>query len=317
MKFPILNYRLEFKHHGQTVHVHNRFTNASYDIPYNIYKEIIQFDGKTDPRVIYRNYSQAKIDKVLNTLIKKKIILENQYYFRDDDGLKFNVYVKNKSLKSNVLYKCAAKFIVYLGPISFMSSLSFLAETGMYHVLIDRLNFFEVIFFGLVGVALGILLHEIGHAINIVANNQELLAIGYNISRVFGYNEYILDQNLSRQHKFEIAIAGVATNLLFAALLIIYAVLLDISFFIPMAIANIYLAIINLGFQKGIDGAMILENLMGIDGLVGLNPIQFIKTFNYKSINSLAKLCAFATQLFVVIISFIHIPLILIGAFLL
>lgn len=124
----------------------------------------------------------------------------------------------------------------------------------------------------ILGIVFGALLHELGHAFAGLTYGARVFEIGIMINALLPGAYVLMDSQSvkSKMKRIQIYAAGVESNALFAGvcLLIACAIPYAGAFLLNAAIGNIILALVNITFGGGLDGASILSELLGIENLV-------------------------------------------------
>ena len=122
------------------------------------------------------------------------------------------------------------------------------------------------------GIVFGMLFHELGHAFAGVSYGARVFEVGVMIDG-FLPGAYVLmnTQNVkSRLKRIQIDAAGIESNALLTGMLLIIACAIPSigAFCIIAAIFNILSVLENFTFSRGLDGASILSEILGIEDLV-------------------------------------------------
>ena len=133
-----------------------------------------------------------------------------------------------------------------------------------------------------VGVFLGLILHECGHAVAALAYNAHLFDCGILFGIMPGAFVEIDDKHLkSVLKKVQIGAAGIEMNLFVSGVSMIFMCLFRsvLSLFAGVAIINLVLALINLLPIIGVDGLEIVDKLIGSDFILYSNLLLKDKSF--------------------------------------
>ena len=124
----------------------------------------------------------------------------------------------------------------------------------------------------ILGIVFGALLHELGHTFAGLTYGARVFEIGIMINALLPGAYVLMDSQSvqSKMKRIQIYAAGVESNALIAGvcLLIACAIPYTGAFLLNAAIGNIILALVNITFGGGLDGASILSELLGIENLV-------------------------------------------------
>ena len=122
----------------------------------------------------------------------------------------------------------------------------------------------------LAGLIIGLFLHEVGHMMATLAWGGRVFEIGVMLLYVLP-GAYCMSENLtSRKARIQVNAAGIKTNFLLGGLfLTLSAVLPGVSSVLfPAVLHNLFMGFMNLVFFRGLDGASLIENDLGTEGLI-------------------------------------------------
>lgn len=138
------------------------------------------------------------------------------------------------------------------------------------------------------GLAVGLVLHEAGHAIAGLAYRARVFEAGIMLRFLFPGAYVMLDDRPVRNklHRIQIYAAGVEMNLLIAgSAFLLASVTGEISgLFLGIAIQNIVLTALNLAFIWGLDGEKILSTLLGRKNIVDMATTIVFHKYKRKSL---------------------------------
>lgn len=236
-----------------------------------------QLDGKSDPYKIAPNgWSNKDIELFLkflqnNSYIDKKI---------KKSGL-LSVSIRLFKIKATIKIRIICLILNCLLLLSFIPvfSIGCVLFIKNYHYIDNNYNY-TYLFLGLVlGLILGIILHECGHAICGLSYGKAKV---YEAGIIIGLKPCayvaINTSNLKeRRRKIQIIVGGIEMNLLISGISLILLYLLPkfSLFFYGIGIDNFLLASFNLLLIDGLDGAAILDELLGTYDLFS-SSIDFI-----------------------------------------
>lgn len=124
----------------------------------------------------------------------------------------------------------------------------------------------------ILGIVFGALLHELGHAFAGLTYGARVFEIGIMINALLPGAYVLMDSQSvkSKMKRIQIYAAGVESNALFAGVCLLMACAIPYAgaFLLNATIGNIILALVNITFGGGLDGASILSELLGIENLV-------------------------------------------------
>ena len=121
----------------------------------------------------------------------------------------------------------------------------------------------------LIGVVVGVLFHELNHAIACCAFDGPVMEFGLTF-RGFPAAYTMMDESrLSRCGQLITYLAGVQANFMIAAISIYlyYHIGAFPSIFVAVALVNLELALVNLLFMEGLDGSNAISILLGVSDI--------------------------------------------------
>lgn len=270
MKYPKTIDTLLYKRIDKsTYHVKNGITGVVYEIGTDIVRFMNKLDGKTDPFMINTCLSDFEIEEVLDFLWANELVTKKKW-----KKIGFLTYgIPLFKVKTTQKMRIASRLLNFLLMISFVP----IFIVGLYAVkdiynMVDQSDFSYLI--GLcVGSALGVTLHECGHAIAGLGYNAHLFSCGFMIGITPGAFAEIDDEDehiKSSLKKAQISAAGVEMNLLLCGISMICMCLFNsaLSLLGGIAFSNLLLASVNLLPIIGVDGSQIINKLIGGDDLI-------------------------------------------------
>lgn len=315
MKYPKTIDTLLYKRIDKsTYHVKNGITGVVYEIGTDIVRFMNKLDGKTAPFMINTCLSDFEIEEVLDFLWANELVTKKKW---KKIGL-LTYGIPLFKVKTTQKMRIVSRLLNILLMISFVP----IFIVGLYAVkdiykLIDQNDFYLI---GLcVGSALGVTLHECGHAIAGLGYNAHLFSCGFMIGITPGAFVEIDDEDehiKSSLKKAQISAAGVEMNLLLCGLSMICMRLVNsaISLFLGgIAFSNLLLASVNLLPIIGVDGSQIINKLIGGDDLILYSDILITdKSFlrhSFSNVRGLAEIYSCALT----ILSQISYPILIIA----
>lgn len=189
-----------------------------------------------------------------------------------EGALIHTVYIPNKKSTNSII----PKILNFLLLVSFLPVLGYgiylVFDKGVYFGETDSFLINMVLGYGL-GIAGGVLLHEISHATACLSYGGKLFEAGLMTKGIMpGAYVLIDDYGIdSRLKKAQINMAGIEMNLLIAGVMMIMMVKVDVTsclfrYKIAMyyiAIQNIFGALLNISLAEGLDGEHTISSLMG------------------------------------------------------
>jgi len=124
-----------------------------------------------------------------------------------------------------------------------------------------------------IGLICGVLFHEFGHAFAGISYGAKVFEMGVMLMyRILPGAYVLLDVSTvkKRLQRIQINAAGVEMNFLLCGIFLVLGVVNPLlgGMFLNAAICNAFLGALNLTFIKGLDGAAILSNLLGVDDII-------------------------------------------------
>lgn len=275
--------------------VKNAETGEIFELGRAIVSFMNKLDGKTDPFMINTCLSASDIEDIMDFLWDNELITKKK--LKKIGFLSYGIPVFK--VKTTQKMRIASRLLNFLLMIFFVP----VFITGLYAVkdiykLIDQNDFYLI---GLcVGSALGVTLHECGHAIAGLGYNAHLFTCGIMIGRTPGAFVELDDEHLkSSLKKAQISAAGIEMNLLLCGLSMICMRLVNSALSLSGGIAsvNLLLAAVNLLPIIGVDGSQIVNNLIGNDLILYSDLLITDKSFlNHSfsnvSVRGLAEICS-------------------------
>lgn len=246
--------------------VHDCLYDEDYIIENRIASYIRKLNGRRNPYSISTSLSKHEIMYLLIQLREYNLIRTG----RVSSTSIGSVYITLWYIKSNSRLKAFARvwnnvLIILWLPVLLAGLVAFLR-----YLPIENTSFMWI--GNIIGIVVGILLHELGHAFAGIAYNAEVFELGIML-KSFLPGAYVLMNEKkvsSRIKRIQINAAGVESNALFAGLSILIACVIPFvgGICISAAITNILLFFINSSFIVGFDGFAILSELLGMKNLV-------------------------------------------------
>lgn len=302
MKYPkTIDTLLYKKIDKSTYHVKNGITDVVYEIGIDIVSFMNKLDGKTDPFMINTCLSDFEIEEALDFLWDNKLITKKK--LKKVGFLSYGIPLFR--VKTTQKMRIVSRLLNFLLMISFVP----IFIVGLYAVkdkdiysLIDQSDFSYLI--GLyVGIGLGIILHECGHAIAGLGYNAHLFTCGIMIGITPGAYVEIDDEHIkSSLKRAQISGAGIEMNLLLCGISMICMYLFNsaLSLFGGIAFSNLLLASVNLLPIIGVDGSQIINKLIGDDLILYSDMLITDKSFlrhSFSNVMGLAEIYSCALTL--------------------
>ena len=272
--------------------VKNIENNEIFELGVSIVSFMNKLDGKTDPFTINTCLSDFEIEEVLDFLWDNELITKKK--LKKIGFLSYGIPLFK--VKTTQKMRIASRLLNFLLMIFFVP----VFITGLYAVkdiysLIDQNGFSYLI--GLcVGIALGVIFHECGHAIAGLGYNAHLFTCGIIIGITPGAYVEIYDEHIKRSlKKAQISGAGIEINLLLCGISMICMYLFNsaLSLFGGIAFSNLLLASVNLLPIIGVDGSQIINKLIGEDLILYSDILITDKSFlshSFSNVRGLAEI---------------------------
>ena len=227
---------------------------------------VSQLDGKTDPYSIDRRLTKRQVDLFMERLEEKEIVRDRRFLSKSIFYLLFTVWRPRVTPMLRMVSRIINKVIA----CSWLPAFAF----AIYYYFTNSFDLVtDYIFLGsIVGMLVGIVLHELGHMFAGLGYGAGVFEIGVMLQLVMP-GAYVLMNNSKvkgRMKRIQISAAGIEMNLLLAALSLILSANIPLlsGFFLGAAIQNVFLALLNLTFINGLDGTTIISELLGVEDLV-------------------------------------------------
>ena len=279
MKYPkLINTLLYKKITENTYCVKNSATGDEFELGTNIVKLMNCLDGKTDPLTVDLCLSNHEIKDTVdwlwdNNLVTKSNIKKNGFLTYEITLFKIKTSQKAKSVSRILNLLLMINFLpVFILGLVFAKKLYCMVDDTSWSYIIGIY----------VGVFLGLILHECGHAVAALAYNAHLFDCGILFGIMPGAFVEIDDKYLkSTLKKVQIGAAGIEMNLFISGASMIFMCLFRsvLSLFAGVAIINLVLALINLLPIIGVDGLEIVDKLIGSDFILYSDLLLKDKSF--------------------------------------
>lgn len=272
--------------------VKNIENNDTFELGIDIVSFMNKLDGKTDPFTINTCLSDFEIEEVLDFLWDNELITKKK--LKKIGFLSYGIPLFK--VKTTQKMRIASRLLNFLLMISFVP----IFIVGLYAVrdiykLIDQ-NDFSYLLGLYIGIALGVIFHEYGHAIAGLGYNAHIFTCGIIIGITPGAYVEIYDEHIkSSLKKAQISGAGIEINLLLCGISMICMYLFNsaLSLFGGIAFSNLLLASVNLLPIIGVDGSQIINKLIGEDLILYSDILITDKSFlshSFSNVRGLAEI---------------------------
>lgn len=135
-------------------------------------------------------------------------------------------------------------------------------------------------------ILLSMTMHEVAHLVAGISNGYRFTDMGLLLLGIFPIGAYVAhldNRHTSRSARLQVSIAGILTNLLMAAVFLLFSTMpspLDTTLMMAGNI-NVFLAILNLLPASGLDGEVALSALLGIDSVSKYSKL-FLKSKPFR-----------------------------------
>ena len=281
MKYPMATNYLTFKRKSKYLYeVYNALTEERFTIGCILYDFLSSLDGKTNPYVQHPFLSCQEIDDAMHFFKGNGLIRTNRILHRTAGTIYLSTWLfpKHSSNFIQSFSKIYNGILLYFWLPIFLIGLYFSCNSIINSIShTDHLSAYWIIG-TILGLVLATVVHEGSHALAAKAYGAYVFECGIIIS-CFCPGAYVLidSNNIDSIYKrIQILLAGIESNFLISGIILILSHFFPslAPIFVSAAIVNIFLAVTNLLFFKGSDGASIMNCLLGI---TKINPILFIK----------------------------------------
>ena len=272
--------------------VKNIENDEIFELGVNIVSFMNKLDGKTDPFMINTCLSDFEIEEVLDFLWANELVTKKK--LKKVGFLSYGIpFFKVKTTQK---MRIVSRLLNFLLMIFFVPV--FIA--GLYAVkdiysMVDK-NDFSYLLGLYVGIALGVIVHECGHAIAGLGYNAHLFTCGIMIGITPGAFVELDDEHIkSSLKKAQISGAGIEMNLLLCGISMICMCLFNsaLSLLGGIAFSNLLLASVNLLPIIGVDGSQIINKLVGEDLILYSDILITDKSFlshSFSNVRGLAEI---------------------------
>lgn len=263
MKYPKWNNYCAVKRKGNETEISNYLMEKTCSLPLEIVRWGKKLDGKTNPYCIDKTISRATVRSWLKVLDSFDCIRSSRILLKTTGTFMYSLYIPPKTTCSMRLFAWIYNKILQIAflpmcifGIYYFSSHSYYGDGGLYIGMV-------------LGVIIGIFLHEISHACAALACPKgKFFEIGIGISNFLpiGYALIDVKQVKSPFQRVQVNLAGVETNIFLCGFFIFLAGFCGNKLgraFLGAAIQNGFLGLLNLVFSNGSDGANVICELLG------------------------------------------------------
>lgn len=230
-----------------------------------------QLDGKTDPyRSVTLSIEKHEMKHFIKTCIRYNIVRESKIE-RSSLSLQISLLNIKDSPKIRVLSLVFNQLLLY----TFLPS--FLIGGYLFYKDIDAVNdldFLPFMFGVLAGMVIGLIAHEASHMFACLAYGGRVFEVGVKLGLLCG--AYVMASTIrikKRLLRLQIYASGIEMNLLTGGIAFVFASLfteysLLYFTFLGVAFSNVILALINALLAGNLDGASVINELLGAGSLL-------------------------------------------------
>lgn len=279
MKYPYLNSWLLYKKEDEyTWCVKDYLNDNVYFFDIEEVHFMRQLNGKRNPYKINPAWSKSEVRQFLDFLEEKELT-------RNSRAIRSSFLTFNISL-IRIRRNQKIRFISFILNAILLSSFLPVFAVGVYcflnNIYTHDISYLPFYFGTIIGLIIGMVLHEAGHAISGLAYGAKVFEAGLMIGIPIGAYVMLDERNVkSRLRRCQILASGVEMNFLLCGIGFIFSSLIPFTsdFFYGFAFDNLILGVINLLLINGLDGCSIMEELLGTRSL-SLSAVDFV--FNDK-----------------------------------
>lgn len=287
-KYPMKSNWISYKknRNGDYI-VHNHVLDEDIEVTFDEIELLERLDGKLNPyEILQREFGMTRNEAAnyVDMLICEGILRQGNSVF---GMLSMRTVIK---IYNSSKYREIAIVLLGLIMISFVPILvAGIKSAYRIYVIFDLPNYhrgdYGSSWVGIaIGLLVGLIFHEINHAIACCAFGGPVMEFGIAF-RGFPAAYTLLDyKKVSRWGQIVTDLAGVVANLIIAAIsmIILYNFGLYMTVFTLIAAVNLELALVNLLFIEGIDGCNAISKILGLNDIYEKCNV-FIKKLKSKA----------------------------------
>ncbi|MBQ6930870.1 MAG: hypothetical protein IJN38_01960 [Clostridia bacterium] len=225
-----------------------------------------QLDGKRSPYEIGRQMQGIDVGLLLDELETERVIRDKRFLFKHFLYLLVTVW-RPRVTTGLRLFAFFVNGVLLVSWLPLLLFSVYYAVNNLYDLSSDYIVLGTV-----VGLAVGIAMHELGHMFACLAYGGRVFEVGVMLQFLLPGAYVLLNSSAvkKRMRRIQISAAGVEMNFVLTAVFLLLTVsFADLSgFFLGAAIQNAFLGFINLTFINGFDGMAIMSELLGTDELI-------------------------------------------------
>lgn len=244
----------------------NFLTGEKYHMDSYIVRFAKKLNGQRDPFEIGSGLSEADVEAILEELNDKDMLRCGKVISRSFSSIYITAWIPQTTVLLRIVSYIVNKLIFWLWlPILCYS---------LYHF---RIGYFDIgdgffILGTIIGILIGIIMHELGHMFACLAYGGRVFEIGVMAERFLPGAYVLMDTNpiKDRMQRMQVDAAGIEMNLFLASIGLILASGFEYlsGFFLAVAVNNVFLALLNLLFINGFDGCAIIGEIFGTENVI-------------------------------------------------
>lgn len=272
MRYPMLNNWLVFTRKNQYEYdVRDYLYDENFTMGVTIAKFARKLNGYRNPYNINMGLSKDEINYMLNQL-RDHNLLRYRRLLVGGLGVHYSLwFIKRNPIVMKVARIWNGFLMLSWLPVLVLGILCFIR-----YLPITNTDFMWI--GNILGIVLGALLHEVGHAFAGLTYGARVFEMGIMIKALMPGAYVLIDSQIvkSKMKRIQIYAAGVESNALLAGMCLLIACAIPNAgaFLLNAAIGNMLMALINMTLSSGLDGATILSELLGIEHLVEVTRKQ-------------------------------------------
>lgn len=307
MNYPMINNWLVFKRLNEyEVEAKDCLCDDEYILGWDIACFARKLNGKRNPYTIDSRYSHAEVDSMLNKLRENDLLRENNVLMKEFGSIFYTLWIPKYSRKFRIfasLYSLALDFLWF--PV-------FCLGVWLYCHKFPLGGEAFYLFGSLGGLVAGVFFHELGHMFTGFRYGARVFEMGVMVQHFMPGAYVLLENDKVKSKKGRVAInaAGVKSNVLFAGICLLLACVLP-GIGMPLllaAINNVLLALINVIFIAGLDGASIIEEYLGVRNIATAGKTILFSKNRRKSLLS-KGLTGYAVMAVGMVVQFLQLAL--------
>ncbi len=268
MSSPILANWIRFKKIDEEKYlVRNLLTDEKFYLDSYMVWFAKKLNGKRDPDKIDRRLTKEDVDYICNELEEKNIVRERQILSKSIFEVLLTLWMPRVTNKLRLVsFLLNSLLLIFFIPMFVFS---------IYLIFSIPFDFnMDYIFIGsIVGIILGMVLHELGHMFACLSYGGYVFELGLMLN-MFVPGAYVLMNEKpikKKMHRIQVSAAGIEMNIMLSAFCLMLCTLIESlsGFFLGMAINNVFLALVNMTFIRGFDGSTIISELLGVEDVIG------------------------------------------------